>query len=213
MDEHHLPIRRTARYYTMEPTGAVRDVWFVLHGYGQLAAFFLKNFEALDDGQRLIVAPEALSRFYLPGHQRVGASWMTKEDRHTEIEDYLAYLDALYDHVLEDLDPDAVTVHVLGFSQGTDTASRWALLGYARVDHLVLWAGDLAHDLDLDAHRAALRRLGLTFVVGHSDEYLTPDRLAEHEARLRRHDVPYRLVPFDGGHHLDADVLRRLAVD
>ena len=83
MQEHHFSTPRTARYYTLDPAEAVREVWFVLHGYGQLAGAFLRHFERLQDGARLFIAPEALSRYYLPGHQRVGASWMTREDRLT----------------------------------------------------------------------------------------------------------------------------------
>ena len=36
--EHHLEVSRTARYWVLgEGTAAPREVWFVLHGYGQLA--------------------------------------------------------------------------------------------------------------------------------------------------------------------------------
>ncbi len=63
---HSLVVPRTARYYTLGPThGFPRELWFVCHGYGQLAERFLRQFAPLDDGTRLIVAPEALSRFYL----------------------------------------------------------------------------------------------------------------------------------------------------
>ena len=211
MEEHYVAARRTARYYTLDPAEEAREVWFVLHGYGQLAAFFLRHFEAIDDGHRLVVAPEALSRFYLPGHQRVGASWMTKEDRLTEIDDYLAYLDALYDRVFETLDRSRVTVHVLGFSQGAATASRWTTLGRSDADRLILWAGQLAHDLDFVAHAATLRRLDLTLVAGTDDEFITPKRLAEQEAILIEHSIPYRLRPFKGDHRMDTETLTLLA--
>ncbi len=99
MDAHHLPVGRTARYYTLGPIGAAtRQVWFACHGYGQLAERFLQRFEPLDDGAHLIVAPEGLSRFYLsdnPRERRVGATWMTREDRLNEIADYVRYLDTL----------------------------------------------------------------------------------------------------------------------
>ena len=211
MEEHYVAARRTARYYTLGAAEEAREVWFVLHGYGQLAAFFLRHFEAIDDGRRLVVAPEALSRFYLPGHQRVGASWMTKEDRLTEIDDYLAYLNALYDRVFETLDRSRVTVHVLGFSQGAATASRCTTLGRIDADRLILWAGQLAHDLDLVAHAATLRRLNLTLVVGTDDEFITPKRLAEQEAILIEHSIPYRLRPFKGDHRMDTETLTLLA--
>src|SRR2546425_7420836 len=92
MQEHHLPVTRTARYFTLgESSPGVGEVWFVCHGYGQLAGRFLRHFEPLADGTRLVVAPEALSRFYLedttvPAKERkVGATWMTRENRLSEI--------------------------------------------------------------------------------------------------------------------------------
>lgn len=211
MHEHHLSIQRTARYYTLDPTAEVREVWFVLHGYGELAGDFLRHFEVIHNEHRLIVAPEALSRFYLRGHQDVGASWMTKEDRLTEIEDYLAYLDAVYDRVFESIDRSNVAVHVLGFSQGAATASRWATLGRVTARRLILWAGNFAHDLDLAAHAETLRRLNLTFVVGGQDEFVTPERLTELETLLIELSIPYRLRPFNGAHRLDAETLKVLA--
>lgn len=211
MQEHRLTVSRTARYFTIDPGEAAHEVWFVLHGYGQLARYFLRHFNVLDNGHRLIVAPEALARFYLPGHKRVGASWMTKEDRLTEIDDYLAYLDTLYDHVLETIEQDAVAVHVLGFSQGAATASRWVTLGAMQADRLILWAGELAHDLDLNAHAPALRNLHLTGVVGDQDEFITPERIKYLQDVLHEHDIPHRLITFEGKHRMDAETLKTLA--
>ncbi|WP_456427801.1 alpha/beta hydrolase [Rhodocaloribacter sp.] len=211
-DPHFLTVSRTARYYTLGNAGTAREVWFVLHGYGQLAADFIRPFEALDDGARLFVAPEALSRFYLrSGIDQVGATWMTHEDRLHEIADYVRYLDAVYDAVFAACDRDAVTVRVLGFSQGTATASRWFTMGRARAERLILWAGAVAHDLDAGAFRARLTDDALILVVGTKDEYVSAKRLAEEEARLRTLALPYRLVTFDGPHRLDRETLRRVA--
>src|SRR5712691_10353388 len=99
---HSIEVRRTARYFTLGPThGFPRELWIVCHGYGQLANRFLSHFSPLDDGTRLVVAPEGLSRFYVDplserrtqSVPRIGASWMTKEARQSEIDDYIAYLD------------------------------------------------------------------------------------------------------------------------
>ena len=66
--EHHLPVTRTARFYTLgPPSGAPKQLWIACHGYGQLAARFISHFAVIDDGSRVIAAPEALSRFYLGG--------------------------------------------------------------------------------------------------------------------------------------------------
>lgn len=211
---HHLSTPRTARYARLGDSASAQEVWIVLHGYGQLAEYFIRPFRVLDDGQRLIVAPEALSRFYLDAmseHDRVGASWMTKADRLREIDDYVCYLDALYEQLVADGLADDAPVHVLGFSQGTATACRWAALGTARADRLTLWAGGVPPDLDLDAHRALFRRLDLTIVVGTDDEYISDERLVKETARLDAHDIPYRTIRFDGTHRIESDVLADLA--
>lgn len=81
--ERHLEVARTARYWVIgEDVSNPAEVWFVLHGYKQLACRFLRRFEPLADGTRLLVAAEGLSRFYAeesPGRHGpgavVGATW------------------------------------------------------------------------------------------------------------------------------------------
>ena len=222
--EHHVAITKTARYATLGAPGPrTTQVWFVLHGFGQLARYFIRDFAPLDDGRRLIVAPEALSRFYLgevdgstSAQARVGATWMTREDRLVEIEDYVRYLDVLHAQVLGTVEAGAVEISsiqtvVLGFSQGVATAARWAHRGSARLDRLVLWAGTLPPEIESDADFARFRALDLAFVLGSRDPFAEPAHLLELEGRLRAHDVRYRLIRFDGGHELNADVLKELA--
>src|SRR5882762_5598050 len=118
-----------ARYFTLGDPAHAEQMWFACHGYGQLAARFLEKLRVLDDGRRYLVAPEGLSRFYLsesPTERRVGASWMTREDRLAEIDDYVRYLDAVYADVFGSLARAQVTLHALGYSQGASTVSRWA---------------------------------------------------------------------------------------
>jgi predicted esterase len=207
--EHHLAVQRTARYHTLGAAGpAVRELWMVLHGYGQLAAWFLRHFAALDDGTRRFVAPEALSRFYLSlGNDRVGASWMTREDRQQEITDTLDYLDALYARLCTEV-PDDVRLCVFGFSQGANAASRWVCLRRPPVTRLILWGGTFAHDLDLAAHRDHLAQMNITLVIGDQDEFISPDKQAAEQQRLQA--LPYTLHPYQGRHALYADVLRAL---
>lgn len=218
MHEHHLTVSRTARYYTLGSGESPRQVWVVLHGYAQLAGRFLRHFAPLDDGTRLIVAPEALSRYYLePGvhgpESRVGATWMTREDRLSEINDYVAYLDALHEHLLRSTSGARPEVRVIGFSQGAATATRWVAMGRARIDRVYLWGGTLPPDLDLASARDALERAQLTIVVGRDDRNATAEHRTTVVARLAEAAMPLRLVEYDGGHHIDPDTLRRIAGD
>lgn len=217
--ERHITVPRTARYYTLgEPGPGIAEVWFALHGYGQLASRFMSDLAPLDNGSRLIVAPEALSRFYLGGvggrlaaERTVGAAWMTREDRLVEIDDQVRYLGAVHAEVLASLGDTRPRVCVLGFSQGTAAAVRWLAMGTARADRLILWGGELPPDLDLSARRERFARLDLTLVAGTRDEYITAKILDREKQRLAAEEIPYRVVPFEGGHEIDPAVLRQVA--
>src|SRR3989449_677119 len=217
MEEHHIGVTRSARYFTLgDSSRGVGEVWFVCHGYGQLAARFLEKLRVLDDGRRYLVAPEGLSRFYLtesPTERRVGASWMTREDRLIEIDDYVPYLDAVYADVFRSLDRARVTVHALGYSQGAATVSRWVAMGKAKIDRVTLWGGEFPPDLDLtvDTVVGRLRAARLTLVYGRSDEFITAKIVETTTARPRQHGIPYKEIPFDGGHELNGAVRKDLA--
>lgn len=220
--EQHLSVRRTARYYVLgSADAATKELWFVLHGYGQLAGEFIKLFELLDDGSRLIVAPEALNRFYLVGPETlpaaadrpVGATWMTREDRDYEIDDYVAYLDDVAAEVLEPFRARGPLprVVVLAFSQGTATGARWITRGKIRPAHVVLWGGMVPPDIDNPVKATALQRASLHLVIGSRDGFVTPERLADEERRLAKAQLSYRLVRYTGGHGIVRQTLREVA--
>lgn len=212
---HHLRVQRTARYCTLGGSSP-HNVWVVLHGYGQLAADFIKYFADVATDNRLIVAPEAMNRFYLvqpekaPARDRpVGATWMTREDRASEIADYVEYLDALHDELLAAHVNAGARVHVIGFSQGAATATRWVEHGHTHIDRLILWGGALPPETHLNGPDA-LRGVPLTFVVGSRDQYITPDVLDAERARLDAAGVHYNVVTFDGGHAISRSVFPEL---
>jgi predicted esterase len=217
--ENHLRVARTARYFTVgEKTSGVTDVWFACHGYGQLASDFAKEFDCIDEKGRLIVVPEALSRFYLPEgtgfhgpESKIGATWMTREDRENEIVDYVNYLDSLYDEALRGLDREKIRVTALGFSQGGATVSRWLAMGKARVDRLILWGSTLASDANLDDASALFHRIPLKIVYGKRDQFADEKLIAGYEAKLRKYDIPFDFITFDGGHRMDRVTLKQLA--
>jgi len=196
---------------------ALSEVWIVFHGHAQLAARFLSRFTPLEREDRLFVAPEGLSRFYLGPPNAVhrpdspiGATWMTREDREAEIEDQIKYLDLLYREIFGRVDRDAVRLWVLGFSQGVATAIRWLTRSNVAADRVVLWAGIIPPELDAGAARALTARGPLTMVVGASDEFATPEVVAAQEARLSELGVPYNRIGFDGGHDIAESALLEL---
>ena len=207
MREHHLRVVRTARYHTLGDPSNAQAIWVVVHGYGQLARFFLNKFKGCEEGL-LIAAPEGLSRFYLDeAHQRVGATWMTREDREREIGDHVQYLDQLVEDLLHTTGPRPV--NALGFSQGVATVSRWSITGRSTLSRLVLWGGSLPPDIDVPAMRR-WNHCQVDVVQGLNDT-IVPTSVAEQTVkRLASAGVTHRLHQHRAGHALDPLLVGRL---
>lgn len=213
----HIEVPRSARYAALGGSGPqVRELWVVLHGYRQLAPRFVRRFGGLAGPARLIAAPEALNRFYLgdtPGRHgpesRVGATWMTREDRLTEIRDYVRYLDRLHRHLRAGLSEEVRTVG-LGFSQGCHTLARWAALGDVDFQALIFWGEVLPPDLDLEAARGGFGTARLLSVQGRLDGHLTEELLARQARQMvgigRQMEVRWH----EGGHRLEASTLAEI---
>ena len=216
--QHHIRVQRSARWYELGGGGAgVTEIWLVVHGYAQLARDFIAAFEPIAAPGRLIVAPEALSRFYTQvergvSHQQaqVGATWMTREDRDAEILDYVDYIDAVLDRVRAAA-PSAGRVVALGFSQGTATVSRWAVLGARVPDRLILWGGGPAADLPVPRLTERLGALSIELVHGVRDRVVPRGDVERAAARLRAHGVAVELRSYEGGHRIEPELLATVA--
>lgn len=214
MQSHHLPVTRTARYFTLGPEqGEVAELWVVLHGYAQLAGRFLRDFAPLDDGRTLVVAPEALSRFYLETTlegrhgQVIGATWLTREDREAELGDHLRYLDSLVGHLLDGFGSWRPRLSILGFSQGSVLAARWVAEGGRRPERLVLWGTPLARDVPPARLAAALGATPVCFTAGDRDPYAPPETIEASAEALRELGTAVEVRRFSGGHTIDPAAL------
>lgn len=206
MSFEHFGVSRTARYCTLgsEP-GETRELWVVLHGYAQLAERFLRWFSPLVDGTTRIIAPEALSRFYLETGldgrhgESVGATWLTREDRDADLQDHLLYLDGLATHVLATFRRPPPVV-VLGFSQGSVMAARWVSRGVFLPDRLVLWGTPLPADVDPAALAARLGTRPVELVAGDRDPFVPQHAIESAAETLRGFGANARAQRFSGAH-------------
>jgi predicted esterase len=212
MTPNYLSISKTARYFTIgEYSSKTRNIWLVLHGYGQLAETFLKNFEIMADDETLIVAPEGIHRFYVNGNGgAVGASWMTKEDRLNDIADNNDYLEKLLEWILEEQINDEVKIHVLGFSQGTSTACRWLVKSLFKATSLVLWAGTWPQDITKENVEINLSKTNLFAVLGNRDEFADHSFVEKQLILIADSGLKANVISFEGGHRLDSDTLLML---
>lgn len=212
--EHHIPVTRTARYFTQgEISEDTRDIWIVIHGHKQLAGDFIKVFRELSERGSFIVAPEGLMRLYIKGSSGdVGASWMTKEDRDNDINDYVNYLDKLFSTEIEPLTKQySLKINALGFSQGAATLSRWLALGKAKVDKAVFWCGNVAHDIDYSAY-PKFRAMKIYQAFGNTDPYYNEDFVTKQIELLSSAGIETNLCMFNGGHEINSGLMEKAGI-
>jgi predicted esterase len=205
--EHHLSTTISARYFAHGNPSA-KTLIIALHGYGQLASYFIKKFEFLDPERYYVVAPEGLHRFYIKGTDgRVGASWMTKEDRENDIRNYIDWIDSVADAVTSKGEFDKKIM--LGFSQGGATASRYIALGQCAFDALMLWSAVFPPDMKPE-FSARFVRVKNYVIMGTKDPFYPLSKIDEEMQRLETANLAFQFRKFEGEHQLDADLLTEL---
>ena len=216
MHELAVTFNFSARYFKLaEINHNTKAIWFVLHGYGQLAQYFLTKFKALENQGVCIIAPEGLSRFYLEdvntrnqtGNNRVGSTWMTRENRLMDIENYLTFLDTVYD---KEVAQSKLPVTLLGFSQGAATASRWAVQNKIQYQRLILWSGIFPNDMDFEKSKEVLKSKQVFQVYGNKDPFLNDARIGEMKGLAEKLGVNSPPLVFNGGHEIHEETLLSL---
>jgi predicted esterase len=193
---------KTFRFATYGELSTAHTILYVLHGYGQLSEFFIRKFSSLGNGY-FVVAPEGMHRFYLNGTSgRVGASWMTKEARETDIADNIHWLNELDKRI--DTDNQQRRKVILGFSQGGATAARWYYNREIHADQLIMWASVFPPDLKIE-EEVKMNEGNVLFVLGTNDPYFQEKK--DEEAIHYFQQLGFTTITFDGGHDLDENTL------
>jgi predicted esterase len=197
-------------YQTSTITSQTKEVLFVLHGYGQLPEYFIRKFKTIADDNTVIVAPGGLSRFYLDGFSgRVGSTWMTKEERLLDIDNYIKYLDSVAEKVLFNASND-VKITLLGFSQGSATVCRWAEKLKFSFEKLILHSGAFPPDIDFSGLGNKLRNKKVFMLRGTEDEFINEERKQEQKALIEKLNLDVEEIEFEGKHDIHIDSLKKI---
>ncbi|MEO9257129.1 MAG: dienelactone hydrolase family protein [Crocinitomicaceae bacterium] len=203
-----LTIRKTAKYAVYGNKETAKTLWIVLHGYGQLVDYFIRNFHVLNETENLVIAPEGMHRFYLNGTEgRVGASWMTKEERLDDISDNNHYLDQIF---ADNFSDKIEKIIVLGFSQGASTAARWIEAGNIKPTAFVLWAGVFPPDVKLENHSTVFGKIPTYFAVGDNDQYFSEETIHKLKEDFLSKGMDVNWMRFSGKHEIDSVTLLNL---
>ena len=208
--QKYLSFEHKAAYHTLnEKTSTTKRVWIVFHGYGQLAEYFIKKFKVLNPKTNFIIAPQGLSKFYREGFTgRVGASWMTKEDRRTDIKNQQYYLRTVMEN-------ESITEHtcfeliLFGFSQGAATMSRFAAYNNLPFSKLIIWAGNFAHELTQEDVQCWKHSYTIDLFMGKQDPLFDFANTNEQLQKIKKlTGKPCNVTWFDGKHEIVPTLLK-----
>jgi len=189
----------------------IKSVIIALHGYGQLAEYFIRNFNFLDENNFIVIVPEALNRFYLNGFSgNVGASWMTKLEREDEIENQTTYLNNIVQLYKNENWFGAAQKFVLGFSQGSAAAIRWLINTNFSPNKIILWGGAIPKDADFDKVKALSEKSDINICIGTKDEFISEENVNEIKTLLSERKIKYNLIVYEGEHKIYKNVLEQI---
>ncbi|MEJ6583397.1 MAG: alpha/beta hydrolase [Crocinitomicaceae bacterium] len=203
--ENNFTFSKTFRFETINEDKQPTKIIYALHGYGQLAKYFIRKFDAINEDY-LIVAPEGMHRFYLNGSSgKVGASWMTKEARETDIKDNIEWLNALDTELSERYN---IKERVLvGFSQGGATAIRWKMNALQPFDKTIIWASDFPPDMEPMMEQLKGGKENY-FVIGNEDEYFNEEQ--QNKLISLYKSVDFKISTYIGRHNIELPILLQL---
>lgn len=204
MTEKSLKISVSVRYQHLEVAQATQQL-LALHGYGQLSLDFSREFKVFKEKGIECFVPEARALFYLKrGAGAIGASWMTSKDREAWIGENIKYLNQLCSQFNQSL-----PLSVLGFSQGAETAARWAVMGDYHVRHLILCGGQLPDDVLKNHDLNRLKQIPVFCFFGKSDHLFDREKVRLLKEKYLALGLNCRFIEFDGGHELKSDTLKK----
>lgn len=209
--KHIVRFEYEAHYFlSQETTFQETEIWLVIHGYGQLAEFFVRKFKPFFSPEKLFIAPEGTNYNYLEGFQgKVGANWMTKHERETAIANNHRFLDKLIGSLLEKYE-EKPKINVLGFSQGAATATRWASEWSGKIDTLVLWAGGFALDMKMESVSKSFAETQLILALGDQDQLITSENIQTQEELISHLGMDVKRLSYQGGHELEPLLLEKI---
>lgn len=200
--------QHTNSYETLNQlTKKTENIWIVFHGMGFLSRYFLRFFKDLDPTKNYVIAPQAPSKYYLKeDFKHVGASWLTKENTLSEMDNLNNYLDEVLK--AENI-PENKKLIVLAFSQGVSVATRWLKQKKLNFDRLILYAGGIPKELTKeDFQFVNFNTSKIKAVYGNKDEYINKQRLVlEKEKMQKLFQGKAEIQVFNGGHILKPELL------
>ncbi|OHX66247.1 alpha/beta hydrolase [Flammeovirga pacifica] len=197
--------------YNEQTTKETEHVWFLFHGYGQLAEHFIRRFDILNPITHHVVALQGLSRFYLDEkYEKIGASWMTRMHRDRDIVHQKKYIEEVVQNRLLSIPSFDVKRNYFAFSQGGATLLRWLVDAQPEVNALILWAADIPTEFTPEDFSFLSEDSKVIYVIGDNDPFRSFLEIEKLKEFIKQLNCKTEIVTFRGGHSVNRPTLKNV---
>lgn len=205
-----LPVPTTQFYFVSAARDAAgpAPTLIGLHGYGQTGEDFLGLMRKIAPPGFACAAGQGFNQLWDPRTKGITFSWLTSYEKRHRLDSIWAYLSGMIDRLAADGVTDPARVWLLGFSQGSSLAYRFAQLHPGRVRGVVSVCADLPPDVKADL--GPLRDVPVLIAYGTHDNVIPPAKSTDAFDVLREGGVDVEIVSFERGHLIPSDLGPRL---
>lgn len=208
--EKQVTYDTTNSYSTLNSlTSKTKNIWICCHGLGYLSRYFIQYFKRLDADENYIIAPQAQAKYYQSSDfKHVGASWLTKEDTALELQNVMAYLDAVFTEEVAGKDKNLI---LFGYSQGVSIITRWMAARQLPAKALFLHSGSIPPELEAEQFAYLAPETPIYLLYGDEDQYITEEKLAgQKKIATRLFGNRLQLYPFKGIHEVKPQLVAEI---
>jgi polyhydroxybutyrate depolymerase len=198
-------------YYAVQPPARAVEappaLLLALHGFGQKCRGFLRQFARLRDQNILVAAPQGPHQLYMQMEpKKVGFNWLTVYEKERSIADFVGYINRLIERLSDTHRFDPARIFILGFSQGSSMAYRFAASQTTPIRGLISCCSDLP--ADVAEILPGLKPFPVLLAHSPDDPVAEPGKGDDAEQLLERHRFSVSRIVFDGGHAITPELVR-----
>lgn len=207
-----LRVERAAYFAVQEAQRQAQlpPLLLALHGWGQNAPRFLRDFATLRGHNILVCAPQAPNQFYLDmATKKVGFHWLTVYEKAQGIADTNSFLQCLLERLKETHPFDHRRIYLMGFSQGVSMAWRFAVSGLVAPVGFIHVAADLPPDVEERLPNCT--PFPVLLARGREDSLIPESLMSAAKEALARNHYPCDEFDYDAGHVLTEELVLRIS--
>lgn len=190
---------RATGYYLAEPgRRSPAPTLIGLHGYGQTAEDFLRVARRTAGEDFAVAAGQGFNQIWDPATKKISFTWLTSYERDDSVLRNNLYLDATIDALVAEGMADPGAIFLLGFSQGSSVAYRYARDRPGKIRGVVSSCADLPPDVERNL--PALAGTAVLVAYGLRDPVFPEAKPQHAAAALRAGGIDVEIVSFDKGH-------------